>query len=39
MVRFDSRIPFVGIKKSGFGGELSEIGIKEFINAKPLIIE
>ncbi len=39
MVRSDSRIPFGGIKKSGFGRELSEIGIKEFMNMKSLIIE
>jgi succinate-semialdehyde dehydrogenase/glutarate-semialdehyde dehydrogenase len=39
LVRSDSRIPFGGIKKSGFGRELSEIGIKEFMNMKSLIIE
>ncbi len=39
MVRSDSRIPFGGAKKSGYGRELSEIGIKEFMNMKSLIIE
>ncbi|HKO77579.1 MAG TPA: NAD-dependent succinate-semialdehyde dehydrogenase [Flavobacterium sp.] len=39
LVRSDSRIPFGGIKKSGFGRELSEVGIKEFMNMKSLIIE
>lgn len=39
LVRSDSRIPFGGIKKSGFGRELSEIGIKEFMNIKSVIIE
>ncbi len=39
LVRSDSRIPFGGVKKSGYGRELSEIGIKEFMNMKSVIIE
>ncbi len=39
LVRSDSRWPIGGIKKSGYGRELSEIGIKEFMNAKAVIMD
>jgi succinate-semialdehyde dehydrogenase/glutarate-semialdehyde dehydrogenase len=39
LVKSDPRLPFGGIRESGYGRELSHYGIKEFVNIKTVFVK